>query len=726
MSDSQLRVLKLSKNKLYKIEGMTCASCSQIIESNSKKIPGINSIAVNFATEKADVNFNENFDEQAFFQLLSSLGYRGADANGVELNEDNEFFNQTFYHSLICLMTGTFLMTISMGPLSTWLPHSISNFIQLFASVAILLFFGKPYLKSTIHFFNTFEAGMNTLIGLGIISSFVYSFALMLLSSHSHVYFESIPYILGFTLLGHFLEEKAKTKARSSLSSLYKMQIKFASKIVDSAEERVPVIELKVGDVIRLRPGDKIPLDGEIIEGTTHTDESMISGESLPNVKKVGDKVFAGSLNLEGSVIVKITSELHQTFISDVVAYVEKAQLKKANIQKIADKVVSVFVPFILFFSIITFLAWIFFYKNHPDTFFQAVSHMIAVLLIACPCALGLAVPMAVMLSTSNASKSGLLISGGDVIEKANDIGIVVFDKTGTLTKGKPSVISFATNITEDEFLKISASCTQYSNHPLSNAITEFVKTRNLSFSDPDKFKNIAGHGFEAQIYNKRILIGSADLMRENQIHYPPSEKIGSHVYVAIDNIFSGVFNIYDSIKPHARDLVTNLNSIGVEVVMLTGDNELIANSIANELRISKVYSNVKPVEKAQIIEELKRTGIKVAMVGDGINDAPALTAANLSLAMSSGSDIAVEASDVSVLEGKIEKVYDFFVISKKTMTIIKQNLFLSFIYNLLCIPLAAGVFFPWWKVTLTPMWASLAMGLSSVSVILSSLRLKK
>ena len=705
---------------------MTCASCSQIIESNAKKVPGLDSIVVNFATEKANVTYSENFDEQVFLQLLISLGYRGIDNNQVAIDNDNKFFNIIFYQSLICLVAGVFLMSISMGPLANFIGHYISNVTQLIVSALVLIFFGKPYLKSTIHFFKTFEAGMNTLIGLGIISSFLYSTSLMILSSHAHVYFESIPFILGFTLFGHFLEDKAKTKARSSLSSLYKMQIKFASKLVNGTEERIPVIELRIGDIIRLRPGDKIPLDGEIIDGSTHADESMISGESLPNVKKVGDRIYAGSLNLDGSVSVKVLTELHQTYISDVVAYVEKAQLKKANIQKIADKIVSFFVPVSLFISLATLAGWLLLYKNHHDYLFQAVSHMVSVLLIACPCALGLAVPMAVMLSTSNAVKSGLLISGGDVIEKANEVEIVVFDKTGTLTEGKPTVVSFFTNINEDEFLLLSASCTQYSNHPLSNAITEFSKDKKLKLQDPDKFKNIPGLGFEAQIRHRNILIGSADLLKHYNVEFPLSEKVGSHVYVVVDNVYVGVFNIYDSVKINAAELVVNLKNIGIEVIMLTGDNDLVAKSIARELDISRVYSNVKPVEKANIIEELKRSGKKVAMVGDGINDAPALTTADLSLAMSSGSDIAVEASDVSVLEGKIEKVFEFFIISRRTMSIIKQNLFLSFIYNLLCIPLAAGVFYYWWDMTLTPMWASLAMGLSSVSVILSSLRLKK
>jgi Cu+-exporting ATPase len=357
---------------------------------------------------------------------------------------------------------------------------------------------------------------------------------------------------------------------------------------------------------------------------------------------------------------------------------------------------------------------------------YQAFSHMIAVLLIACPCALGLAVPMAVMITTAEASKLNLLIGGGEVIERASSIDLVVFDKTGTLTEGHPEVVSYETSMDANEFFRIVGSITTYSAHPLSRSITHFVESKNLKLSDPDKFKDIPGLGLDSLFEDKRVLIGNAKFLKSEHIEFQESEKVGSFVYVSIDQLYSGVFVIADPLKVEARQTVQSLKKQGILVYMLTGDNEKVAKKIALELGIDNFRSNVLPVEKANFILELKALGKKVAMIGDGINDAPALSAANLSMAMSNGSDIAVNVSDVSILMGKIDNVAQFFERSNKTMKVIKQNLFLSFIYNLLCIPLAAGLFYPWFKISLTPMWASLAMGLSSFSVILSSLRLKK
>jgi len=504
------------------------------------------------------------------------------------------------------------------------------------------------------------------------------------------------------------------------------MQIKFASKMVDGVEKSTPVIDLRAGDIIRLRPGDKIPVDGEVTDGISHTDESMITGESSIVGKKNGDKVFAGSLNLEGSLLINVQKEIHQSFISEVVHYVEKAQLKKAPIQKYADRIVKYFVPAIMIISIFTFFIWIIFNPN--EKMYQAFSHMIAVLLIACPCALGLAVPMAVMITTAQASKLNLLIGGGEVIERASSIDLVVFDKTGTLTEGHPQVVSYESSMDADEFFRIVGSITTYSSHPLSRSITHFIESKNVKLSDPDKFKDIPGHGLDSLFEDKRVLIGNAKFLNSEHIEFQESEKIGSFVYISIDHKYVGVFVIADPLKVEARQTVQSLKKQGITVYMLTGDNEKVAKKIALELELEleNVKANVLPVEKANFILELKALGKKVAMIGDGINDAPALSAANLSMAMSNGSDIAVNVSDVSILMGKINNVAQFFERSSKTMKIIKQNLFLSFIYNLLCIPLAAGLFYPWFKISLTPMWASLAMGLSSFSVILSSLRLKK
>lgn len=707
---------------------MTCASCSQIIEDNAHRLPGVDKIQVNFATERAELVTSEKFDELAFREMLSQLGYRASDPNAraVGAGEKNPEHDKQLVQAGISLFAGVLSMALAMGPGSTLLPHSANNLIQFFISAAVLFFFGKKYFIAVWMFLTKGHSNMNTLIGLGVGAAFLYSVALMLISLHTHVYFETIPFIIGFTLFGHYLDEKAKTKARASLSSLYKMQIKFALKIVDGKEVNTPVIDLKAGDILRLKPGEKIPLDAEVIQGTTHADESMITGESVPVVKNPGDSVFAGSLNLEGSLQVKVKQEIHQTYIANIVSFVEKAQLKKAPIEKYADQVIRYFVPAIIIIATLTFVLW--WFLNSENKSFEAFSHMIAVLLIACPCALGLAVPMAVMLSTTQASKDGLLIGGGDVIEKGSKIDTVVFDKTGTLTAGAPVVtqVEVAKNgQNENELFRVAGSIVQYSNHPLSKAMTRFIEEKEIKISDPDKFKNLPGMGMESVFEGKRVLIGKKELLVENGIEVS-TELLGSLVYVGIENQYAGVFVIEDPVKPTAAATVEALQSRGIEVWMLTGDNAPVAAKIATEIGIKNVKANVVPVEKANFILKLKSEGKKVAMIGDGINDAPALTSADLSMAMASGSDVAIEAADVSILEGKIDCVADFFFLSKRTMSIIKQNLFLSFFYNVLCIPLAAGIFQPWLGISLTPMWASLAMGLSSVSVVLSSLRLRR
>jgi len=542
------------------------------------------------------------------------------------------------------------------------------------------------------------------------------------LEQHAHTYFEGIPFIIGFTKLGHYLDEIAKTKARSSLSSLYKMQIKFATRLQNDNTESVPVIDLNLGDHIRILPGEKIPLDGIVSEGATHIDESMITGESIPVAKTKDTKVFAGSINQEGSIVVEVKSKLNQTFVSDLMRYVEKAQLNKAPIQKYADKVIKYFVPVIIGIAILTFFLWL--VINTEDKSYQAFSHMISVLLIACPCALGLAVPMAVMLSTTSAAKNGLLISGGEAIEKGANIDVVIFDKTGTLTMGKPQVVY--TEKKDEKFFLYAQGMAQYSNHPLSQAITSFLADSKLHAPDPEQFKNIPGLGLEGQIDGKKILMGNAALLLSHQITPLRSSITGSYVFLSADDICLGVFVIADTIRPKAKACVEILLKNNFEVWMLTGDNELVAKDIAKQLGIKNVKANVLPVFKADFVQQFKLKGKKILMVGDGINDAPALASADLSMAMSSGSDVAIAAADVSILSGSIEQVAGFLDLSKRTMKIIKENLFLSFFYNILCIPLAAGAFYPWYKFSLTPMWASFAMIFSSLSVLINSLRLKK
>lgn len=699
---------------------MTCAACSGIIEKETKLLKGVKSAQVNFATESGEFQTEDGFDLETFHSLIKKLGYRAIDPNAKTQAASDSIFNQDFYKAAISIVLASVTMFFAMV-----VPN---NTIQAILTTVLVFGFGWPYIRAVIRF----HSNMNTLIGLGVLSSYLYSLYLIMVSPHAHPYFEGGAFIIAFSLVGHYLDGLAKTKARNNLSSLYKMQIKFASLLVDGKEINTPVIDLKEGDLIRLRPGEKFPLDGEITAGETHADESMLTGESQAISKTIGSKVFAGSMNLEGSVTIKITATLHSTFISEIVHFVEKAQLKKAPIQQYADKIVKVFVPIILVIAIATFVIWYFLTGDLA----MSLTHMIAVLVIACPCALGLAVPMAIMLSTSEAAKNGLLISGGDIVEKGSHIDTIVFDKTGTLTEGRPEltkIVLFHQGETEEYLLKLAASSLQYSTHPLSQSIANAAVKKDIKLLDPDKFKSLTGLGVVAELNGKKIALGNADLLKQENVQDIIAEEfyaknVGSYVFMSIDQKLVAAFVITDPIKSEARSLITMLHDLKINVWMLTGDHPGIAHKIGADLGITKdfIKAGVKPVGKADFIHELQEKGFKVAMIGDGINDAPALARADLSIAMSNGSDVALEASEVSLLDGKILLVGDFFARSKRTMRIIKENLILSSLYNVLCIPLAAGLFYPWTKMSLTPMWASLAMGLSSFSVIINSFRVKR
>lgn len=697
---------------------MTCAACSGIIETEVKRLSGVKSAAVNFATENAELQTSSEFDLDVFHGLLKKLGYRAIDPNQKE-QAATSFLNIDFFKAVAAIILASITMFFAMV--------IMNNLIQAVLTTILIFGFGMKYVLAVFRF----QFNMYMLIGLGVLSSYIYSMYLIINFPHAHSYFEGAAFIIAFSILGQYLDGLAKTKARSNLSSLFKMQIKFASLILDGKEINTPVVELKAEDIIRIRPGEKFPLDGVIVDGSSHSDESMLTGESQAVAKTSGSQVYAGSMNLEGSVSVKITTTIHETVISEIVSFVEKAQLKKAPIEKYADKIVKVFVPIILVIAALTFVMW-YLFTNQVD---MSVTHMVAVLVIACPCALGLAVPMAIMISTSEAAKNGLLISGGDIVEKGSHIDTIIFDKTGTLTEGQPkltNIFMFDKDQNEDDVLKIAASSVQFSTHPLSQSITNVAFKRDFKLSDPDKFKSLTGLGIIAEIGGKKIFLGNADLIKQETGNDIPEnffkENIGSYVFMATDERLTAAFVINDPIKKNAPELIQKLKTMDIDVWMVTGDHPNIAHKIGEELGISKEFirAGAKPNDKAAFVTELQSKNHKVAMIGDGINDAPALARANVSMAMSNGSDVALEASDVSLLDGNILLVAYFFQRSKRTMKIIKENLALSFFYNVLCVPLAAGAFYYWYKVSLTPMWASLAMALSSFSVIANSFRVKK
>ena len=594
---------------------MTCAACSGIIEKETSQLPGVHSAQVSFATETAEFNTDSSFDPETLHNLLRKLGYRAVDPKEDVKKDSGTIFNKNFYKSLSALILASIVMFFAMV-----IPN---NLIQAILTTILVFGFGQDYIKAVFKF----QSNMNTLIGLGVLSSYLYSLYLIIMSPHAHPYFEGGAFIIAFSLIGRYLDELAKTKARSSLGSLYQMQIKFSSQLIDGKEISTPVIDLKAGDIIRLRPGEKFPLDGEIIDGETHADESMLTGESLAVAKSSGSKVFAGSLNLEGSVTIKITSSLHSTAVSEIINFVEKAQLKKAPIQMYADRIVKFFVPVLLVIAALTLIIW---YALSKD-FSISLIHMISVLVIACPCALGLAVPMAIMLSTSEAAKKGLLISGGDVIEKGSHIDTIVFDKTGTLTIGQPELTHihyFHNSMKHDEVVQMAASALQYSTHPLSQSIANFAVKKNISLLEPDKFKSITGMGVTAEINGHSLVLGNNDLVNHPISESFYKENVGSYVFMSIDNVLIAAFIITDPIKTSSIELIKHLHSLKINVWMLTGDHPGIAHKIGDQIGITPdfIKAGVKPVGKADFIEELQSKGHLVAMIGDGINDAPALS----------------------------------------------------------------------------------------------------
>lgn len=570
---------------------------------------------------------------------------------------------------------------------------------------------------------------MNTLIGLGTTSAFLYSLFITLFPSLSidmgltqKVYFESIGLIISFVYLGKCLEEKAKKKTTEALNSLIRLSSKTASFLVNGNVREVPIERVQCGDTLRVKPGEKFPVDGEILRGYSAVDESMVSGEFLPVNKGIKDQVFAGTINGESVIDYKATKVGQDTFLSQIIAFVEQAQSSKPEIQKYADKISSLFIPAVIIISVLTLFIWFFLESSWGNS----VSNFIAVLVIACPCALGLATPTAVVVATGRASLKGILIAGGEVIEKAVDIDTIVFDKTGTLTEGKPSVIDI--NLKNKNILSDVASIERFSEHPLSKAITHYAQKSGVKLSDPDEFKLIKGKGLKAKINHTDYIIGNESLLRENEIELSEDlmpSRVGSYVFIASKGIHQGTIVIGDKIKEFSQGLISNLKKRGIEVWMLTGDNERIARDVSEKLGIDHYMANIQPLGKSLHIEKLQNEGKHIAMVGDGMNDAPALVKSHLSIAMGTGSDVSINASDITIVNGNLSKILEFVELSKTTMSVIKQNLFLSMAYNVLLIPIAAGGLAIFGGPMMPPVLASIAMALSSLSVVSNSLRIK-
>lgn len=728
------------------VVGMDCASCVNIVTKAIKKTPGVASATVNLATEKADIEYDPNQTKlEKINQNVIKFGYSlklpEENSNSSHHSEETSDDSSQFLFPISLLIFFFMIYDIlnqyypSIPPLP--LPMTIFNSINFFLATITLFIFGQVFLNSLPRFFKTGSANMDTLIGLGSLTAYLYSTIITLNNSWNlpfinnlHLpettYFDVVVVVIGFIKFGKYLEQNSKKKTGEAIKKLLELSAKSALVFRDGKEIEVEITEVVVGDIVIAKPGTKIPVDGKIIEGNTSIDESMISGEPLPVDKNIGDLVTSGTVNLHGYIEFRAEKVGSDTLLSQIIKMVENAQGSKAPIEKLADTISSYFVPSVLILSILVFITWL-----ALGNMSLAISAFVGILVIACPCALGLATPTAIIVGVGKGAANGILVKDATTLEKLHLANTVVFDKTGTITLGKPQVakVIAQAGIKELDFLTLLSSLEKNSNHPLATAITQFSKNKN---NHPvTSFKEIPGKGLSGEIKNTTYFAGNLTLLRESKIKFEPKEieeytqKGMTPVFLFTKKELLGMVFISDTIKPESKQAIIDLHNLGLKTVMLTGDDQKAASFMAQQAGIDQVFAQILPTDKARIINELKTDGNIVVMVGDGINDSPALATADIGIAMSTGTDIAIESAGITLLHGDIAKVTKAIKLSKATMRTIRQNLFWAFIYNVLSIPVAAGILYPLFGIILNPAIAGAAMAFSSVSVVTNSLRLK-
>ncbi len=631
------------------------------------------------------------------------------------------------------------------NPLSAILPPEVSGWVQLALSLPVVFYSTWMFFQRAWTSFKTGHLNMFTLIGIGTGAAFLFSIVALIFpnifphefKSHSggvHLYFEAVTVILTLVLLGQVLEAKAHSKTNTALKELLKLAPTDATLVAGGHDRVISIHDIKKGDILRVKPGEKIPVDGYIETGTTSIDESMISGEPIPVDKKAGDKVSSGTINGTRSFTMVAEKVGDETLLAQIIAMVESASRSRAPIQKLADKVSGIFVPVVLFISVLTFIAWIV-WGPEPAYIF-AFSNALAVMIIACPCALGLATPMSVMTGVGKGAQNGILIKDAEALENFNKVNVLITDKTGTLTEGKPSVEKMKAfgSFSEADVIDLSTSLNQHSEHPLAKAVTDFGQSKQGVIAEVKNFEAVAGKGVTGMVQGRHLALGNKALMEQVSAIVPEEvekevtqeQSLGKTVsYLAVDNLVAGYVSISDAIKSTSREAVQALMAQGVDVIMLTGDNPLTAKAVARELGLSAYKAECLPDDKLEEIKRLQVSGKIVAMAGDGINDAPALAQADIGIAMGTGTDVAIESAAITLLKGDLRGIVKAKSLSHKTMKNIKQNLFFAFVYNALGIPIAAGVLYPAFGILLSPMIAAVAMSFSSVSVIVNALRLK-